>query len=111
MKNILEVSELNGQRFELALEQLANGLGFVFDEVWFRRDGNVLWCEAISPYWEVEHTDAGLRELIDHARSRFEVLRTSSEVFKMLVSVFEVKFSVIADHGTGTAKIIDSESL
>ena len=107
MKHLLHVDDATGARFELALEQFANGPGFVFDAIWFRKDGRLLRCEAISQSIDADVTDSTARELADHARAGFERLCSTSSLFRNATRRLDPRFAVIADYGTGTATIAE----
>ena len=107
MKNIIYIDDSSGPRFDLALDQLEAGLGFVFQGVWIRKEHNALSCETISPKSAESLTEAGASALIEHARAVFERLQTTSARFKSLTEGQPVKFCVIEDYGNGTAVIAE----
>ena len=65
-----------GPRFDLAIEQLQNGRGFVFNDVWFRKDGTTLNVEAVAFNGDV--TQEGATALINHAQATFARARAAS---------------------------------
>ena len=54
VERLLHLYELvPGPRFDLAIEQLQGGLGFVFNDVWFRKEGTTLNVEAVASNGDV----------------------------------------------------------
>jgi len=106
MKDVIHIDEPIGARFDLALDQLENGLGFEYQYVWIRKEHGVLSCEALSPTSAESLTETAARELIDHARSLFDELRVSSSRFNSLTHDLKIRICVIEDYGTGTAVIV-----
>ena len=102
MKDVLWISDLSGPRFELALEQLAGGPGFVFNDVWFRlEDGSAtLCCEAVS------HGRTFAGRDIARAKNSLRHVRESSPEFVELVAGKVVRFSAIDFAGhAGTVEL------
>ena len=94
---------VEGPRLELAVERLSNGLGFVFEDVWLRRVGRRLECEAVNLLPNGQLTGLVARELIQHAQAVVERLIAGSPTFAATVETWEVRYSVIEDYGMGTA--------
>jgi len=82
---------------------LSNGLGFVFEDVWLRRVGRRLECEAVNLLPNGQLTGLVARELIQHAQAVVERLIAGSPTFAATVETWEVRYSVIEDYGMGTA--------
>ena len=104
MKDIIHIDDLSGPRFELALDQLEVGLGFVFQGVWIHTEHGVLSCEALNG---TSLTGAAAIALIEHAKAVFKRLQTSSTRFKSFTERQTVKFRVSVDYGMGTAIIAE----
>ena len=85
-----------------ALEQLARGDGFVFDDIWFRSDGTDLMIEALV-YAQVSRvSETCAAGLLRRARAAFERLKAENQ-FAATVANLTPRFAVIRDHGVGTA--------
>lgn len=106
MKDVIHINEPIGARFDLALDQLENGLGFVYQGVWIRKEHGVLSCEAVSTSAE-SLTETAASAVIEHARSLFDRLRVSSSRFNSLTHGLKTRFCVIEDYGMGTAVIVE----
>lgn len=101
---LLHLHELvPGPRFDLAIEQLREGLGFVFNDVWFRREATTLNVEALAPGADV--TEEAAAALIDHAQATFAGARAASPVFDRTVAGMTTSFAVVDDHGMGTTVV------
>ena len=113
IERILQLHELvDGTRLDLAVEQMATGAGFVFEAVWFRRNGQKLYCEAVLPLRNRELTPQAASELIRHAQACFQKLRTGSPSFEVAAKNLDVHYSVIDDYGMGTAivcRLVDNK--
>ena len=107
MKDVIQINELIGVRFDLALDQLENGLGFEYQDVWMRKEHGVLSCEAVSPTSAESLTETAASALIEHARSQFDKLRVFSSRFNSLTHDLKIRFCVIEDYGMGTAVIVE----
>jgi hypothetical protein len=107
MKNVIHINDLLGVRFDPALDQLENGFGFKYQDVWIRKEHGVLSCEAVSPTSAGSLTETEASALIDHARSLVDRLRVSSSRFNSLTHDLKLRFCVIEDYGTGTAVIVE----
>jgi hypothetical protein len=96
---------------DVAIDQLGAGLGFVFEAVWFRRDGGVLRCEAMNPLG-ARLREAQALELIHAARDTLERLVSASTAFGAAVAHLTPEFAVIDDYGTGSvvlAEVVDDK--
>ncbi len=107
MKNVIHINEPLGVRFDLALDQLENGLGFEYQNVWIRKEHGVLSCEAVSPTSAESLTETAASALIEHARSLVDRLRLSSSRFNSLTHDLKMRLCVIEDYGTGTGVIVE----
>ena len=104
LERLLRLHDLiPGSRLDLAIEQLQGGLGFVFDDVWFRKDATMLHVEALSSVKEVTQEVAD--QLIRHAQGSFERLRAASMSFDKLATGLKTSFAVIDDYGMGTTVV------
>ena len=107
MKDVIHINEPLGERFDLALDQLENGLGFEYQNVWIRKVHGVLSFEVVSPTSAESLTELQANALIEHARSLLDTLRVSSSRFNSLTHDLKMRFCVIEDYGTGTAVIVE----
>ncbi len=110
MKDVIHINEPPlGVRFDLALDQLENGLGFVYQDVWIRKEYGVLRCEAVSPTSAESLTEAAATALIEHARSQFDRLRVSSSRFNSLTHDMKARFCVIEGYGMVIVELVGDE--
>jgi hypothetical protein len=107
MKDVIHIDEPMGARFDLALDQIENGLGFEYQGVWIRKEHGVLNCEAVSSTSAESLTETAASALIEHAQSLFDRLQVSSSRFNSLTHDLKMRFCVIEDYGTGTAVIVE----
>ena len=107
VKDVIHIDEPFSVRFDLALDQLENGPGFEYQNVWIHKENGVLSCEVVSPTSARSLTEAAASALIEHARSLFDTLRASSNRFDSLTQNLKVRFCVIEDYGTGTALVVE----
>ena len=91
-----------GPRFAVALEQLSNDEGFVFDDVWFRIDGTDLMIEALVYGQVARVSEPCAAGLLRRARAAFERLKADNQ-FAATVAGLTPRFAVIRDYGVGTA--------
>jgi hypothetical protein len=101
LERLLRLHDLiPGSRLDLAIEQLQGGVGFVFDDVWFRKDATTLNVEALASVSEVTQEIAD--QLIRHGRESLERVRAASPNFDKLAGGLTTSFAVIDDYGMGT---------
>jgi hypothetical protein len=105
VKGVFAIDEPAGPRFELALDQLRDGLGFRFNDVWFRLDGPAtLCCEAVD-HGSLRPTDAAVRAHIARAKSSFATLCEASRLLNDIAERRALRFAVIQDLGNGTMEV------
>jgi hypothetical protein len=98
-----EVDEVEGGRFELALERLRSGHSFELKGITFRfdRDGTLV-CEVCSS-WGIEHvTPATASADLERCRSVLRHLLFASGSFSSSVLGHRVRYDLIEDFETGT---------
>jgi hypothetical protein len=96
-----------GLRLDLAVEQLATGLGFVFEDVWSRKDGEKLQIEAVAPGSSRIVSETEASELMRITESALERVKAVDAKFAALITRLQPQYCVIDDNGMGKRDIPD----
>src|SRR5262245_27161359 len=92
----IEVSDIEGPRFKVALELLREGRNFTFNDVTFALINSGFISVSTTSDWEMSNLNEAkaLRD-IDRAISTFNFLKENSADFKVLVAELKPRFSLI----------------
>jgi hypothetical protein len=106
-KSVLHLHDLSSLlRVELAAEQLASGLGVVFEDTWFLYESGHLWCQAIHKGQHDDMpTEAAAYVRIAESREALGRLRAAHPAIESLVGHAPVSYAVVEDYGQGVAPI------
>ncbi len=103
----LHADRTHGERFDLAMDRLRSGDGFVCGGVAFRIEAASLVVEVASS-WELQlMTEERARADLDTAVAREKWLRGSSRQFADAVRGLPKKFQLIWDYHTGSLLICE----
>jgi hypothetical protein len=97
VRGLFDVHDANSPRMDLGVEQFVTGLGFVFENVWFRRKGETLLCAAISPWHGPGLSEVQALDLVAGGREALAYLLTTSGAFADAVAELDPRFLIIRD--------------
>jgi hypothetical protein len=98
-----EVDDIEGARFDLALERLRSGHTFEFEGITFRfEEGDTLVCEVCSSWASEYVTSATASADLERCRSVLRYLLDASDSFSSSVVGHRVRYDLIEDYGTGS---------
>jgi len=102
---VLQVTETDGPRFELALERLRAGHGFALNDVSFCLvDKNLL--VNVKTAWLIENlTEQRAMDELARGQKVYETLLKDSPAFSTVVENLEPSFVLISDYGNGTVEL------
>lgn len=104
-KSVLHLHDLSAlSRVDLAAEQLASGLGVVFEGTWFLYESDRLWCNAIADGFN-KPTEAEARDRIEQSRESLQRLVNAHPAIEHLVRRVPVLYAVVEDYGQGVAPL------
>jgi hypothetical protein len=98
VRGLFDVHDPASPRMDVAAEQLATGLGFVYENVWFRREGAELWCAVISPWYGPGLGETEALGLIAGARDALAFLLATSPAFTTAAADSQPRFLIIRDN-------------
>lgn len=99
MKNDLYITDLNGRRFEVALELLQEGRPFVYEGITFRLTGSdQLECgvQFTGPL-----DDEGARRDVNRARGILKQMMRTSPEFADIIDNRKIRYCLIDDYAIG----------
>lgn len=103
----MKVSEINNQRFDVALELFSEGKKFNFDDVSFYINEETKTIEVcIASQWEIANlTEQRAFEELKRAEKIHEYLMTHSKVFADIVRDYKLRLSIAKDIGNAWIEI------
>lgn len=107
MRGVFDLQEALSPRLEIAVEQMVSGSGFLYEGVWFHRQGDVLRCDAVSPWHSAGLHDAEARSLLSSAAGVLQSLCAVSPVFADAIGSLTPWFGVVDDLDTSWAPIVE----
>lgn len=97
MRGLFDLHDPTSSRMDIAVEKLAAGSGFAYENVWFRREGDELWCSAISPWHGPGLSEPEALQLIEGAREALDFLVANSHLFSAAAAGLRSRFMIIRD--------------
>jgi|GEM_PF-3227982 hypothetical protein len=102
----MNVTEINTQRFKVALDLLREGRPLTFDSVTYFLANEKILSVSIESSWELENlTDDRALGDLQLAKSNFAYLLRNFEDFRVLVSGLQPSFHLVRDYGTGAVEL------
>lgn len=110
MRDLLILTELNGERLNLALDLFTRGQSFIFNAVVFNRDSTgCVNCMAISQWNSDNLTEELAQNGITRAKDTYAHLRNSCNRFGALTRNAMTRYSLIDDYGMGCIEVCHEE--
>ena len=102
----MNVFKVNDKRFNLGIELLNEGKGFIFDNVdfWLDKDNKTLEIRVESS-WKTKITEQTAMADIQRGINLFNYLVESSSDFAKIAKENSSRFSLISDDGMGAVEI------
>ncbi len=101
----LSITEFSGPRFELALDLLHSGQGFVASGIKVSLEDGTLRAYVPASWKPEQVTEARAREDLARGSALLTSLRSSSQRFEEIAGGTEPELWLIADYGTGWVPI------
>jgi hypothetical protein len=107
---IIDVSDVQSQRFRLGLSSLREGGGLRLDRVEFViSDNAILECRRITQ-WGVDSLSDQLAHVeLEIARATYCQLETASDEFRQIAQRHTARYSVISEYGMGAVEVCHLE--
>lgn len=102
---MLQVSEAEGARFELALERLRQGHAFSFNDVSFSLVGDSLYISVVTTWLAENLTEERAIDDLTHGRNVYETLQSESSTFAAEVRDYSPTFILIGADGMGSVEL------
>ena len=103
----LSVTEFSGKRFDLALDFLQSGRGFVVSEIKVSLEEGTLRAYVPSSWQSEKVTKATAMEDLSRGRALLTSLRDMSQRFNEIADATKSEVWLIDDYGTGWVKICE----
>jgi len=107
LRGLFDLHDALSPRMDVAVEQLLSADGFLFREVWFHRDGDVLRCDSLSPWHASGLHDAEALSLMRAAADVLQELVSVSPAFAQAIAPLTARFAVIADLDISWAPVVE----
>jgi len=109
----LDVSELNTQQFDIALELMRESKSLTFDGIDFWIDPSGVLRVSVNSSWEIANiTDETALNDLERANDVLAYLNRESSEFAQLTNGYSPNFYLCSDYGNGAvelARIVDGK--